>query len=120
MDSSLVVLEYIHNIFKQFDTLGYDIQEASSYLSTLLDSGIKMEYKPGVSIKDAVRIMTIHKSKGLEFPYVYFPLLTKGFNQADMRATVGLSLKYGIFIPFVDEGKSSTIIRPYLLPPMLR
>lgn len=111
VDSSLVVLEYIHNIFKQFDTLGYDIQEASNYLSTLLDSGIKMEYKPGVSIKDAVRIMTIHKSKGLEFPYVYFPLLTKGFNQADMRATVGLSLKYGIFIPFVDEGKSSTIIR---------
>ncbi len=111
VDSSLVVLEYIHNIFKQFDTLGYDIHEASLYLSTLLDSGIKMEYKPGVSASDAVRIMTIHKSKGLEFSYVYFPLLTKGFNQADMKQSIGLSMKYGIFIPFVDEGKSSTIIK---------
>lgn len=111
VDSSLVVLEYIHNIFKQFDTLAFSINEAKDYMCCLLDSGIKMEYKPTSSAKDAVRIMTIHKSKGLEFPYVYFPLLTKGFNQADMRATVGLSKKYGIFIPFVDEGKSSTIIR---------
>ena len=111
VDSSLVVLEYMHTIISSFDELGYDIHEAKGYIKALLDSEIKMEYKPESSRKDAVRIMTIHKSKGLEFPYVYFPLLTKGFNQADMRATVGLSKKYGIFIPFVDDGQSSTIIK---------
>ena len=111
VDSALVVLEYMHTIISSFDELGYDIHEAKAYIKDLLDSEIKMEYKPESSRNDAVRIMTIHKSKGLEFPYVYFPLLTKGFNQADMRATVGLSKKYGIFIPFVDDGQSSTIIR---------
>lgn len=111
VDSSLVVLEYIHNIFMQFDTLEFNIDEAKDYMDHLLSSGIKMEYKPTSSQKDAVRIMTIHKSKGLEFPYVYFPLLTKEFNQADMKKSIGLSKEYGIFIPFIDEGKGSTIIK---------
>lgn len=111
VDSSLVVLDYVHQIFKLFDDLGYDLEEAASYMEVLLESDLKVEYKPSVSHKDAVRIMTIHKSKGLEFPFCYFPLLNHGFNQADMRKSIGLSKEYGIFIPYADEGKSKTVIQ---------
>lgn len=39
---------------------------------------------------DAVRIMTIHKSKGLEFPIVFAAGMGKRFNMQDARSSVVL------------------------------
>lgn len=38
--------------------------------------------------ENVVRVMTIHKSKGLEFPVVFVAGLGKGFNMKDLRETV--------------------------------
>ena len=38
--------------------------------------------------EDVVHIMTIHKSKGLEFPVVFVSGINKGFNQMDVRETM--------------------------------
>ena len=51
---------------------------------------------------DYVRLMTIHKSKGLEFPVVFVSFLAKQFNVADLRSSVILHPKYGIGPYFVD------------------
>lgn len=110
-DSSLIILDNIRSQFELFEDLGFDIEEASNYLESLLEADTKLEYKESTAKDDAIRIMTIHKSKGLEFAYCYYPLLTKGFNEADIKTKVGLSLDYGIFIPFVDGGESSLITR---------
>lgn len=110
-DSSLIILDNIRSQFELFEDLGFDIIEASNYLEALLGADTKLEYKEATSKDDAIRIMTIHKSKGLEFAYCYFPLLTKGFNEADIKAKIGLSEDYGIFIPFVDGGESNLITR---------
>ncbi len=45
---------------------------------------------------DAVRMMTIHKSKGLEFPVVFLANMNAGFNRMDLNASVLLDEKYGI------------------------
>ena len=37
---------------------------------------------------DAVKIMTIHKSKGLEFPVVFVCDTSRRFNDADLKQTV--------------------------------
>ena len=39
---------------------------------------------------DTVRIMSIHKSKGLEFPVVFLSGMGKSFNQMDSRAALVL------------------------------
>lgn len=46
--------------------------------------------------EDVVRIMSIHKSKGLEFPVVVVADLGKQFNLRDSRDTLLLHKKYGI------------------------
>lgn len=48
------------------------------------------------SSEDVVRIMSIHKSKGLEFPVVIVADIAKGFNQLDARGTFLLHKELGI------------------------
>ena len=52
-----------------------------------------------------VRIMTIHKSKGLEFPIVILAALGKHFNKQDQRAVLALHAKAGIGLGLVDPIK---------------
>jgi ATP-dependent helicase/nuclease subunit A len=49
-----------------------------------------------VSEANAVRLMSIHQSKGLEFPVVVVADLGKSFNMADLRAEVILDEEYGL------------------------
>ncbi len=51
---------------------------------------------------DVVRIMTIHKSKGLEFPVVFVSNLSKKFNLMDGNKTVLLHPEMGIGMEYVS------------------
>lgn len=51
---------------------------------------------------NAVRIMTIHKSKGLEFPVVFVSGMGKQFNLMDARKGTIIDSDYGIGCDFVD------------------
>lgn len=51
---------------------------------------------PAVSAENAVRLMSIHQSKGLEFPVVVVADLGKPFNLLDLRAEVILDEQYGL------------------------
>ena len=50
----------------------------------------------------AVRIMTVHKSKGLEFPIVFLAGLSKRFNQRDLSRGILYDEKLGIAADAVD------------------
>lgn len=60
---------------------------------------------------DAVRIMSIHKSKGLEFPVVFVSGLAKGFNDLDAKKSVVFQKEIGLATDYFnlktrEEGKS--------------
>ncbi len=52
--------------------------------------------------EDVVRIMTIHKSKGLEFPIVFVAGLSKTFNEQDLRQSFLLHKELGLGPKFID------------------
>ncbi len=54
---------------------------------------------------NTVRIMTIHKSKGLEFPVVFLINITKQFNLMDSRSKTVLHHQLGIGMDYVDVRK---------------
>ena len=62
---------------------------------------------------NSVKIMSIHKSKGLEFPIVFVSATSKSFNLQDTRAKVCLDLDYGIGVDSYDLEKR--VKRPTLL-----
>ncbi len=51
----------------------------------------------------AVRIMTIHKSKGLEFPVVFVAGMEKQFNLMDARSNVVINADLGVGIDYFDK-----------------
>ena len=51
--------------------------------------------------KDAVELMSIHKSKGLEFPYVFILNIDQQFNKQDSMSEVILSRKDGLGLKYV-------------------
>lgn len=53
--------------------------------------------------EDVVRIMTIHKSKGLEFPIVILSDTSTKYNTLDLSSDVILHHKLGIGVNFVNE-----------------
>ncbi len=59
--------------------------------------------------KNAVRLMTMHKSKGLEFPFCFYPGLDKTFNMKDINQGTLFDKKYGIIIKAYQEGFIDTI-----------
>ncbi len=63
---------------------------------------------PAIATENAVRLMSIHQSKGLEFPVVVVANLAKGFNEADLRSEIILDEQFGL-CPRVkppDSGRS--------------
>ncbi len=55
--------------------------------------------------ENVVRIMSIHKSKGLEFPVVFVSGMGKQFNRQDIRSRMILHPEYGIGLDFIDTEK---------------
>ncbi len=53
--------------------------------------------------RNAVTIMSIHKSKGLEFPVVFLAGLSRGFNQESARAQVLCDKDLGLGLGCVDD-----------------
>ena len=59
---------------------------------------------------DAVRLMSIHKSKGLEFPIVFVCGMSKRFNRQDSMGAVVLHPELGVGIDSVDlEQRMKTV-----------
>lgn len=78
----------------------YGLSGFVRYLLTLREKGFTEEDGGTVG---AVRLMTVHKSKGLEFPVVFLADLCKGFNLTDAYDTVLTDPMLGIGCNLFDR-----------------
>ena len=92
-------LDYFLSMFKSMSDLGYTIPDFISFMENVddFDLGIKLS-STGTSV-DSIRIMNIHKSKGLEFKIVYMPGIYKPFNRMDNKESYSMSKEFGLIVP---------------------
>lgn len=63
---------------------------------------------------DAVRLMSIHKSKGLEFPIVFVAGMNKGFNTDDLKGNLVIHPDLGVGVDCIDtelRTKAPTLLK---------
>lgn len=72
------------------------------YINDVLESGAAFEAAAAES-DNAVRIMTIHQSKGLEFPTVFLCDCGSAFSDADIKENVFIDREFGITMKLSDD-----------------
>ena len=79
-----------------------ELAQFLEYLDMMEEKGL---ITPGENAGGAVTIMSIHKSKGLEFPVVFLCGLSREFNRESLRAQVLCDQKQGLGMTVADTEK---------------
>ncbi|MHB1314859.1 MAG: helicase-exonuclease AddAB subunit AddA [Christensenellales bacterium] len=75
------------------------------YFEELKGAGGGKESAANLGVNDdVVRITTIHKSKGLQFPCVFIPMLGAQFNTSDQKEPVLLHKRLGVGLEYRNTG----------------
>lgn len=111
VDAAIKRINYLLELSKNVENLGFSIIDFSNYLNEMIDSDQEIKYKEAKSNSISVKIMNIHKSKGLEFPICYFAGFPKTFNISDLKNKFMFDNKYGILTPFYKEGIGETFVK---------
>ncbi len=111
IDSYIVKEEYIYNLIRGFSNTGKTIYDFSSYLDEIFENELDISFKTNNDSTNTVKIMTIHKSKGLEFPICYYAGFSSRFNLPEFNDRIYFDNKYGIVLPKVDKFYKDTILK---------
>ena len=109
IEASLIKVDQIIDMANNLTD--YDIILFSNHLDKMIRENYQMKYQINNDLGDAVKIMTIHKSKGLEYHICYFANMYKSFNIKELNEKFLYSNKYGIVTPYFDEGIGNTIYK---------
>ena len=81
----------------------YGLSGFIRYLDSVIDN--KALTKSDATISGGVKIMSIHKSKGLEFPFVILADCAKNFNLSDSYGSLTVSREVGLGLKIRDDEK---------------
>lgn len=96
-------LDMLLSLARRFESGGFrGVHRFCVWLRQLAERGGDM----GAAVQSgAVRIMTVHKSKGLEFPVVFLCDTSRRFNDADLKQTVLVHPELGLGAKIYDPAR---------------
>lgn len=88
------------------------LSELLQYIDSMYKNGLVIEQDDGEEGEniDAVNVMTIHRSKGLEFPLVIVAGCTSSFLKNNATPFVDFDKKHGMFMRYIDEESGDMFI----------
>ena len=104
IENRTMIIDYLYSTFSDLNSIGYGVYELKNYFDNIISKDKQIKINMNTNDSNTVKIMTIHKSKGLEYHICYFSGFDKPFNLSDLKDRVIYDNKYGIIIPFNNEG----------------
>ena len=98
-------LNLLREYARGFESGGYrGLSAFITYMDKLIENGADLESSSGANgeTKNTVKVISIHKSKGLEYPVCFIACSSKKFNKTDLSADVLIDSKAGLGIRRVD------------------
>ncbi len=110
----LLVIESVNNLLRNMDNYGYGIFDLISYFMSLDSQGIEVKRSSASDSFDSVSLMSIHRSKGLEFPVCFYSGLYKKFNIEDIKDGFLWDSSLGFIAPIYKYGIMATFMKDLL------
>ena len=104
-------IEYIYNLIKEFENTGKTLSDFINYLDQIVEEDYDLKFSVNSESNNSCKIMTIHKSKGLEYPVCYFAGFTSRFNMNELKEKIVFDNHYGLILPKVDNYYKDTILK---------
>lgn len=100
-----IKLDYLLDIARNLEKLGYQINDFIDYLEDARQGKNDVTFSINQDVKgNSVNLMTIHKSKGLEYYICYYAGLQKKFSKADLKEKFLFHPNIGFLVPYFEEG----------------
>ena len=110
-ENTNVRLETISKLSSSLSNLGLSIIDFRDYLNDIIENNEDIKYTTFSSNSDSVKILTIHKSKGLEYPICYFADLDHEFNTSELKDKFICDKNYGLIVPSNMEDITTSVIK---------
>ena len=114
MKQNRVREEYFYNLIDNFELVGNTIYDFIDYLDEIFSGDYDLKFSLKEDSSNSCKIMTIHKSKGLEFPICYFAGFSSKFNLSELKEKIIYDNKYGLILPVVNGYYKDTILKTLL------
>ena len=112
INENIIKISNLIDIINNLSDLGYTIPDIIDYIDNTIDMDMPIKYSTGTSNVDAIKIMNIHKSKGLEFSICYFSGMHNKFTIKDIASNTLVNSKYGLIMPYnCDNELKDTILK---------
>ncbi|MBQ7901955.1 MAG: UvrD-helicase domain-containing protein, partial [Clostridia bacterium] len=110
LNNSAVANSNVRMLFtkaKEFETNNFKgIFNFVNYIDKIRSKGKDSDSAKLIGENDnVVRVMTIHKSKGLEFPIVFLARTTTKFNKRDLNSNILMHKDYGVGVNVIDYSR---------------
>ena len=112
--SNYVKLEYMYSLASNLNSMGYTFRDFDEFLENVLNTKDEIKFSMNKIDTSSAKIMTIHTSKGLEYPICYFPGLYKKFNIDEIKGKILYNETLGIVSNYVDDGMDETFYKELL------
>ena len=106
-----VRLKTINSLSSSLSSLGLSIMDFRDYLTDIIENDEDIKYATYTKEGNSVKILTIHKSKGLEYPICYFADLDHEFNTSELKDKFIVDKKYGLIVPSNLEEMDNSLLK---------
>ena len=112
IEENIIKINNLIDIANDISTLGYSLIDFVSYLDEVSKLDLSVKYSLNTSSGNAVKIMNIHKSKGLEFSLCYFTGMHNKFTIKEISSKNLFSNDLGIIMPYkYEDNLKDTILK---------